>query len=351
MPSSWTGRLDALRRAPHRFTNGPKWLVRGRLNLSIPARIRPRSSRLEGSPRAPARGVGLRSSPPSSGALATITCSEIRLGLHSRRRLTQFVRAKESAQSESVRNQAGSSSLERIPSFFGSARGSRVQRAASLRRMRRSPSNAPARSEFRAWGGARRGAEGSRPSAPRVSHRFRRRMPPRTRSTSRSASARTAEPAAEGNQECGLARSSGRSLRLDSTASSRTIHLIAEAEDRASLSRGTHCSFAWLESSTASGTGDPCSRTGPCEALRTPREVRTALVYVLQNARRHALRLLGIDPYSSGWWFDGWKEKLRILPLPALLPKSWLLREGWRRYGLIGLLECPSRERPRRGEA
>jgi hypothetical protein len=40
--------------------------------------------------------------------------------------------------------------------------------------------------------------------------------------------------------------------------------------------------------------------------LRTPREVRRALLYVLQNARRHGMRLLGVDPCSSGAWFDGW---------------------------------------------
>jgi len=29
--------------------------------------------------------------------------------------------------------------------------------------------------------------------------------------------------------------------------------------------------------------------------LKTPREVRNALVYVLQNARKHGARILGID--------------------------------------------------------
>src|SRR6185295_3570520 len=45
-------------------------------------------------------------------------------------------------------------------------------------------------------------------------------------------------------------------------------------------------------------------------ALRTPREVRHALVYVLANFRKHARRprRSGIDPFSSGAWFDGWRE-------------------------------------------
>jgi putative transposase len=86
-------------------------------------------------------------------------------------------------------------------------------------------------------------------------------------------------------------------------------------------------------------------------AMRTPREVRAALVYVLQNARHHGLKLLGMDPFSSGYWFDGWKEKPRMVGSPQpLAARSWLLREGWRRFGLIGLRECPSRTRPRPDE-
>jgi len=63
-------------------------------------------------------------------------------------------------------------------------------------------------------------------------------------------------------------------------------------------------------------------RSGPVLAdryhvrvLRTPREVRNALAYVLLNARRHAAqvgrmvsRALRIDPASSGRWFDGWRR-------------------------------------------
>ena len=40
-------------------------------------------------------------------------------------------------------------------------------------------------------------------------------------------------------------------------------------------------------------------------ALRTPREVRNVLVYVLLNGRKHGVIGHGIDPCSSGAWFDG----------------------------------------------
>ena len=84
--------------------------------------------------------------------------------------------------------------------------------------------------------------------------------------------------------------------------------------------------------------------------LRTPREVRNALVYVLQNARRHGARLRGrLDPYASGFWFEGWKEGLPRLvgewePRPVARARTWLLKAGWRkRLGLIGREELPIR--------
>src|SRR5207249_9028026 len=58
--------------------------------------------------------------------------------------------------------------------------------------------------------------------------------------------------------------------------------------------------------------------------LRTPREVHRALRYVLLNARRHAAAarkklagnvrttptgVAGLDPASSGLWFDGWNRE------------------------------------------
>src|SRR5204862_6807235 len=55
--------------------------------------------------------------------------------------------------------------------------------------------------------------------------------------------------------------------------------------------------------------------------LRTPREVRNALNYVLHNAARHGSRLGGPDPCSSGAWFDGWRHDLgltRVAPAPPV---------------------------------
>ena len=93
------------------------------------------------------------------------------------------------------------------------------------------------------------------------------------------------------------------------------------------------------------------------EELTSPTQTRNALCYVLQNARRHGSwvgrRFGGADPFSSAWWFDGWKDaswRLGVGP-PEMRtvaePESWLLREGWRRAraGLIAIDEVPAARR------
>jgi REP element-mobilizing transposase RayT len=71
--------------------------------------------------------------------------------------------------------------------------------------------------------------------------------------------------------------------------------------------------------------------------LRTPREVRHALAYVLLNGRRHGAARAGIDPCSSGAWFDGWAGLSVRAPGGAAVAtaRTWLLRVGWRRHGPI----------------
>ena len=89
--------------------------------------------------------------------------------------------------------------------------------------------------------------------------------------------------------------------------------------------------------------------------LRTPRQVHRAVRYVLLNARKHARRpsrSARLDPASSGRWFDFWREDVSAAdPIggarEVALPRSWLLRKGWRRHGRIGLTEVPG---PRIGD-
>jgi hypothetical protein len=63
--------------------------------------------------------------------------------------------------------------------------------------------------------------------------------------------------------------------------------------------------------------------------------VRHALVYVLLNFRKHLRAAPGIDPCSSGPWFDGWSspESAAAGPCPVVSARTWLAAAGWRRGG------------------
>jgi len=205
---------------------------------------------------------------------------------------------------------------------------------------------------FRAWGGSRKGAGRKRASIrPRVPHVERQRLDARTplhvtlrvreglpslrRGLVRS---RVLSAFGEGRERFGF--------RLNQfSIQSNHVHLIVEADDRRALSRGMK-GIAVRVARTLNRLwrrrGSVFSDRFHARPLRTPREVRSALVYVLQNARHHGLRLMGVDPYSSGPWFDGWRQGIVLgSGGPATWARTWLLREGWRRHGLIGIQESP----------
>jgi REP element-mobilizing transposase RayT len=128
------------------------------------------------------------------------------------------------------------------------------------------------------------------------------------------------------------------------------VHLLVEAAGVAALARGMKSMTARL----ARAVNRIHGRRGPVvdgrfhhRVLATPREVRSALAYVLLNSRKHAAARGGdpeswgraLDPASSGRWFEGWNEPASP---PADRPavagaRTWLLRAGWQRHGLI----CP----------
>jgi nitric oxide synthase oxygenase domain/subunit len=141
-------------------------------------------------------------------------------------------------------------------------------------------------------------------------------------------------------------------------------HMIVEARGKEALAAGMKSIGARL----ARAVNRVFWRSGPVldgryhhRVLRTPREVRNALVYVLTNARRH-LQKAGrrvsaaaalLDPASSARWFDGWRlqvasplELARGDPEVAR-PRTWLLRIGWRRHGLVDPSEASGIARER----
>jgi len=110
------------------------------------------------------------------------------------------------------------------------------------------------------------------------------------------------------------------------------IHLLVEAPNRRALARA----IQGFSIRVAKGLNRMMGRSGRvfddryhARVLRTPTEVRHAIHYVLDNARKHAAQrgetyALGyVDPYSSAG--------ARDLALPPA--QTWLLRAGCKRAG------------------
>jgi REP element-mobilizing transposase RayT len=148
------------------------------------------------------------------------------------------------------------------------------------------------------------------------------------------------------------------------------IHMMVEAEDKDAISngmRGFQISAAMhINNALTRRTG--CRRRGTVfpdryhmRVLTSPRAVRHALAYVLNNWRKHGQDRDGlpatwnVDPFSSAVSFWGWREREGAMTLfkppkeyQALwvwLPKTWLLREGWIRHGLVSTHEVPGPHR------
>jgi REP element-mobilizing transposase RayT len=130
------------------------------------------------------------------------------------------------------------------------------------------------------------------------------------------------------------------------------LHLLVEANDRRHLARG----MQGLKIRIAKALNRLWGRKGTvfsdryhARALATPLEVKHALAYVLGNARRHAwqhgrrvLPARWFDPYSSAEGFGGWRERFPEPPDGITRDaRTWLLRVGWRRRGLLPLAAIP----------
>jgi len=136
------------------------------------------------------------------------------------------------------------------------------------------------------------------------------------------------------------------------------IHLIVEAHDAASLSRG----MRGLAIRLARDVNRILLRRGrvwkgryDTRELTGPRAVRDSLLYVLMNHKKHGVSPAWLDDRSSAAWFDGWRKDLLLehalrdlgelagQPSPVKPARTWLAREGWRRYRLLGVDEEPAR--------
>jgi REP element-mobilizing transposase RayT len=220
-------------------------------------------------------------------------------------------------------------------------------------------------------GGPRPGAGRPRGERPRVLHRAREPIPGACpvhvtlRLRKGVPSLRTQRLVHEVRQTLALACERGEFRVAHYSIQRDHVHMIVEAHGREALARGMKSVAARL----ARAVNRVFSRSGPVldgrfhhRVLRTPREVRNALAYVLLNARRHFAKRSGgrrppvrLDAASSARWFDGWKQawKARLRPPGEELdaPRevaeahTWLLRVGWRRHGLVDPSEVPGAQR------
>jgi len=136
------------------------------------------------------------------------------------------------------------------------------------------------------------------------------------------------------------------------------LHLITEAGDKHALSTG----LQGFEVRVVQRLNSALQRRGKLFAdryharhLKTPREVRNALRYVLLNRKHHAAEQRfskqWIDPFSSAAWFGGWAQRIRAdepwkgdllaIARPTAEPTVWLLTDGWKRHGLLRFDERP----------
>jgi len=142
------------------------------------------------------------------------------------------------------------------------------------------------------------------------------------------------------------------------------VHFIVEASNKDAIHEEARGMKA-VGSRLARAVNRFFSRTGRVmagryhvRALKTPKEVRNALAYVLLNDRKHKQQRNGqappvqIDPASSGRLFNGWSRQVFAEALvPGLVevspPQTWLLCVAWKNSGLIDPAEIPGRRKRR----
>jgi putative transposase len=147
------------------------------------------------------------------------------------------------------------------------------------------------------------------------------------------------------------------------------VHLIVEADDRLRLWRGIQRlaqRMAWDVNAATRRHGSLWRDRYTRRDLTSLRQVRNALVYVLMNIRKHAIMeeeivvsRLTLDACSSAAWLDGWDPRAgpwlaalakelreaKLTDRPVSPPRTWFLRAGWKRHGLVLPTERPKSDR------
>lgn len=147
------------------------------------------------------------------------------------------------------------------------------------------------------------------------------------------------------------------------------LHLLVEAANKGALASGMQAfqisAARQLNRAISDGKPGPRRRGAVfpdryhATIVTSPRQARCSLTYVLNNWRKHAedrsatTRGWAIDWFSSGLTFPDWTEygeqplmwrgPPSYEPLLVFRPRTWLLREGWKKHGAtISCREVPS---------
>jgi REP element-mobilizing transposase RayT len=149
------------------------------------------------------------------------------------------------------------------------------------------------------------------------------------------------------------------------------VHLLVEANDKAALAAGMQgfqiSAAKHLNAAISKGRPGPRRRGSVfpdryhAEIITSPTQARHALSYVLGNWRKHGedrkepMSTWKVDWFSSAVMFPGWAEygdepflwrgPDTYDPLVVYRPRTWLLREGWRKAGPISCRAVPSAKR------
>ena len=133
------------------------------------------------------------------------------------------------------------------------------------------------------------------------------------------------------------------------------LHIVVEAADRKALSRNMKSFAIRMQRALADCYGAKLfTHRYHAVQITNARQARCTLAYVLNNWRRHRLdrddrgrqSSAKLDEFSSAISFTGWRgpsfaTPAGYNPLPVSPPSTWLLRSGWRDYGLIDPFEMP----------
>jgi REP element-mobilizing transposase RayT len=146
------------------------------------------------------------------------------------------------------------------------------------------------------------------------------------------------------------------------------IHMLVEADGKRTLAVGMQgfqiAAAKYINAALSTPTSRQRGTVFPdryhAVIVTSPRQARHVLAYVMGNWRKHEedrsprLHEWKIDWFSSAWMFPDWAEygDSPLLwrgppgyePLLVWRPRTWLLREGWKRHGAtLSCFDVPSR--------